>query len=273
MLGADIEVEIMYKEVLIFIIGALVGSFLNVCIYRIPKGISIVFPASHCPHCKYEIPFYLNVPIIGWFIIRGRCRNCGEKISFIYPVVETISAINFLILFIKYGASVEFIFMIMFSSMCIVLAFIDLFNFILPDVITIPMIVIGLIYAMISDRITLVESLMGAVGSSVFLLMVYILYLWLKKQEGLGLGDVKMIAGIGAFLGWKLVFLTLFLSVISGAITGLIIMLRRKRIELDIALPFGFFLGLIVNIVIYYGDEMIRLYKELAESLIIRYLL
>lgn len=273
MINFDIEVPLIYKEILAVVIGSLVGSFLNVCIYRIPKGISIIFPASHCPHCTYEIPFYLNMPIIGWFIIRGRCRNCGEKVSFRYPLVEAISAINFLLVYLKYGFGIDFIFLIIFTSMCIVLAFIDYYNYILPDVITIPMIIIGIIESLLVSRIKFINSLLGAVSGSIFLLIVYFLYMWMKKQEGLGMGDVKMIGGIGAFLGIELMFLTLFLSVITGTLVGLILMVKKRRFELDVALPFGFFLGICAVLVLYCGSGIIEIYKRFSEAIIMRYLI
>lgn len=273
MINFEVEVPLIYKEILVAVIGSLVGSFLNVCIYRIPKGISIVFPVSHCPHCKYEIPFYLNIPIIGWFIIRGRCRNCGRKVSFLYPLVEAISAMNFLVVYLKYGFGVDFIFLIIFTSMCIVLAFIDYYNYILPDVITIPMIVIGIINSLVGLRIRFINSLLGAVSGSAFLLIVYFLYMWIKKQEGLGMGDVKMICGIGAFLGIELMILTLFLSVIIGTLVGLLLMLKKRHFELDVALPFGFFLGICAVLVLYCGSSIIETYKRFSEAIIMRYLI
>ncbi|OGF58695.1 MAG: hypothetical protein A2Y62_12920, partial [Candidatus Fischerbacteria bacterium RBG_13_37_8] len=247
------EISLIYKQIYFFLVGAVIGSFLNVCIYRVPRSISIVFPASHCPHCRYEIPFYLNIPIIGWLLIMGKCRNCRAKISILYPLIEAISGINCMILYTNYGISIDLIFLACFTSMCIVLAFIDLEHYILPDVITIPMILLGLLYSLVSVHITFLDSLLGGLSGSFLLLFIYFVYLWLRKQEGMGMGDVKMIAGIGAFVGLKGMLLTLFLSVISGAIAGLFVMLRRSSFKLDIALPFGFFLGLVSLITIHYG--------------------
>lgn len=177
------EIPWLYKDIYFFVIGSIVGSFLNVCIYRIPHSISIVLPASHCPHCRYKIPFYLNIPIIGWFIIGGRCKNCKSYISFLYPLVETLSALNFVMLYVKYGIGIDFLFYAIFTSMCIVLAFIDLRHYILPDVITIPMILGGILFSIVGSRLRILESLLAGASGSLILIAIFFFIFMDKKTR------------------------------------------------------------------------------------------
>lgn len=264
------EIPLIYKGIYMAIIGAIVGSFLNVCIYRIPRNISIIFPPSHCPNCRYKIPFYYNIPIFGWFIVKGKCKNCGVKISFLYPLIEAISALNFFILYMRYKMSIDFIFLIIFTSMCLVLSFIDLKHYILPDIITFPMIGTGILYSIFSKYLQLKMSILGAIAGASILIILYIVYFLLKHQEGLGFGDVKMIAGIGAFLGFKLMLLCLFIAVFVGTLIGIIIMIKRRYYKFDIPLPFGTFLGFSALLVLNYGNEIIYYYFYYSERIILK---
>ena len=265
------EIPLLYKEIYFFIIGSIVGSFLNVCIYRIPHGISIVLPASHCPHCRYKIPFYLNVPIIGWFLIGGKCRNCKSRISFLYPFIETLSACNFILLYIRYGLGIDFFFYAIFTSMCIILAFIDLHHYILPDVITIPMILGGLLFSLVSSRLRFLESLLAGAAGSLILIAIFFLYLWLRKKEGLGMGDVKMIAGIGTFGGFSVLWVTLFAAVFSGALAGIVLMVKRKYYKMDMELPFGTFLGLAAIVSLYWSHKVVDMYFHWSERMLLHF--
>ena len=263
------EIPLLYKQIYMFVIGSIVGSFLNVCIYRIPKGISIITPASHCPYCRYKIPFYLNIPIVGWFIVGGKCKNCKASLSIEYSGIEMLSALNFMMLYANYGLRVDFFFYAAFTSMCIVLAFIDLHHYILPDVITIPMILAGILFSLVTSRITLLESILAGAAGSFLLIAIYLLYLWVRKQEGLGLGDVKMIAGIGTFGGFIIMFVALFTAVISGALVGVALMVKKKYYKMDMQLPFGTFLGLASLFSLYWSDKVVKMYFHWSERVIL----
>lgn len=264
------DIPIIYKGIYMAIMGAIVGSFLNVCIYRIPRGISIIFPPSHCPNCRYKIPYYYNIPIIGWFVIKGKCKNCNSKISILYPLIEALSAGNFFILYMKYRMSIDFIFLIIFTSMCLVLSFVDLKHFILPDVITIPMTILGLLYSLLIHKLKM--SILGGIAGALILITLYFVYYLVKHQEGLGFGDVKMIAGIGTFLGLKLMLLTLFIAVISGTLVGIIIVIKKKYFKFDIPLPFGTFLGFASLISLFYGNNIIFYYFYYSEKIMLKFL-
>ncbi|MCX8012482.1 MAG: prepilin peptidase, partial [Desulfobacterota bacterium] len=206
-----------------FWFGAAIGSFLNVCIYRIPNEKSLISPPSHCPHCQKSIRFYDNIPIISYFLLRGKCRFCGQSISAQYIVVELLAAIVSLILFQHYSLLEYFIYFVFFSSLLII-AFIDLKHQIIPNIISIPGIGIGLLASIVLPRITYLESLFGIILGGGILYLVAQGYYLATKTEGMGMGDVKLLAMIGAFLGTKAVITTVFLSAFLGALVGITIM-------------------------------------------------
>jgi leader peptidase (prepilin peptidase)/N-methyltransferase len=241
------------------IFGAMVGSFLNVCIYRLPKGESIIIPGSHCPHCKNLIKFYDNIPLISYLILKGKCRNCNRPISVQYPLVEGMTALSSLLLFIKFGFSWSYLFYFSFIAGLIVMTVIDLFHQIIPDVISIPGIGVGLLASLIIPYITFFNSLIGILLGGGSLFLVATLYQWLFKREGMGGGDVKLLAMIGAFLGWKSVILTILLSSFIGSITGIILMVLKGK-DFKYAIPFGPFLSLGAVISLFYGVNIISWY-------------
>jgi leader peptidase (prepilin peptidase) / N-methyltransferase len=250
------------------IFGAVIGSFLNVVIHRVPREQSIVFPNSACPSCRNSLRFYDNIPILSFLILRGRCRSCRNPISIRYPVVEAITAILFVLVTIQNGTSLALLFDLVFVAALIALIFIDAEHMILPNVITYP----GMVFAIIAriaipylagpgqldDLPGLIQrlppnlplwavSLIGAasgalVGGGSLWLMGFI---WekLRGVEAMGLGDVKMMFMVGGFLGWRLAILTIFVGVFSGSLVGIAIMLRRGNRNLQMMLPFGIFLG------------------------------
>jgi len=241
------------------IFGAIVGSFLNVCIYRIPRGESIVVPGSHCPHCQRSISFYDNIPLISYLLLRAKCRYCQGPISIEYPLVEGISALSSFFLFIQFGISWSYLFYFAFLSSLIVITVIDLYHQIIPDMISLPGIGVGLIASFILPQLTFLNSLVGLVlgGGSLFLVATF--YHWLFKREGIGGGDIKLLAMIGAFLGWKAVFLTILLGSLVGSLIGvLIIMIKGK--DFKYAIPFGPFLSLGAALSLFYGESLIRWY-------------
>jgi len=243
------------------IFGALVGSFLNVCILRLPKEESIVWPGSHCPHCKHPIKFYDNIPLVSYILLKGRCRHCHSPISFQYPLVEGITALASLILFIKFGPSLSYLFYFLFVAALIVITVIDLYHQIIPDVISLPGIGVGLVASLMIPQITLSNSITGILFGSGSLFLVSAYYEWLRKKEGMGLGDAKLLAMIGAFLGWKAVILTIFFSSLIGSITGIIMMLLKGK-DFKYAIPFGPFLSVGAVVALFYQNEIIAWYLQ-----------
>ncbi len=242
-----------------FLFGAIVGSFLNVCVYRLPREESIVFPGSHCPYCKTPIRFYDNIPIISYILLRGKCRYCSHIISPQYPIIEGLTAFSSVLLFIKYGISLNYLIYFAFVSALIVITVIDLYHQIIPDVISLPGIGVGLLSSLILSNITFWESLIGIISGGGILFLVAVGYQWLFKREGMGGGDVKLLAMIGAFLGWKSVFLTIILSSFIGSVVG-IVLIAIKGKNLKYAIPFGPFLSLGAVISLFYQNEIIYWY-------------
>jgi len=243
------------------IFGALVGSFLNVCIIRLPKEESIIIPGSHCPQCNHPIKFYDNIPLISYLLLGGKCRYCKRSISAQYPLVEGTTAISSLLLFLKWGLSLSYFFYFSFVAALIIITVIDLYHQIIPDVISIPGIGVGLLGALIIPHITFFNSLLGILlgGGSLFVVATF--YQWLFKREGMGGGDVKLLAMIGAFLGWDAVILTILLSSLIGSITGIIIMVLKGK-DFKYAIPFGPFLSLGAVIALFYKNEIISWYLQ-----------
>jgi len=237
----------------------MVGSFLNVCIIRLPKAESIVFPGSHCPYCKKAIEFYDNIPLISYLLLRAKCRHCHAPISFQYPLIEGVTALCSLLLFIKFGLSWNYLFYFSFIAALIVITVIDFFHQIIPDVISLPGIGLGLLGSLILSQITFFNSLIGVVLGGGSLFLVATLYQWFFKREGMGGGDVKLLAMIGAFLGWKAVFLTILLSSLIGSITGVATMAFKGK-DFKYAIPFGPFLSLGAVVSLFWGENLINWY-------------
>lgn len=243
----------------IFIFGICIGSFLNVCIHRIPNSKSIFFPGSMCPKCGTSIRFYDNIPVISFLILMGKCRSCGTRIPIRYPMVELISGGFAISLLLKYGLSVEWISSYTFTAALLVITFIDLDHKIIPDIITLPGIFIFLLVPFISSHITWTDSIIGTLLGGGSLLLVAMGYQLITKKEGMGGGDIKLLAMVGAFVGWKGVFFTIFLASIAGTLIGLILMLRSGK-GLKLAIPFGPFLSIGAITYIHFGKSIIDWY-------------
>jgi leader peptidase (prepilin peptidase) / N-methyltransferase len=253
---------------LIFIFGAVVGSFLNVCISRIPKGDSIIRPPSHCPKCKTAIAFYCNIPLLSYLFLRGRCRACGERISFRYFAVELLMASLAVALFYQFGFGLAFMLGFVFIAALIVISFIDLDVRIVPDVISLPGIVVGLLLSIIGHYLlrdplgivpTPLGALLGVLLGGGFLLAVAWAYERFTGVEGMGGGDIKLLAMIGAFLGWPAIPLTIFLSSLGGSVIGVGFMLA-KGVDRRFALPFAPFLCLGAVVYLFFGRDIIDFY-------------
>ena len=224
------------------VFGAVVGSFLNVCIYRLPLGKSIMRPGSACPHCGRALSWFENVPIAGYLALGGRCRTCRERIAVRYPIVEALTAVMFGLAWWYYGPSALLASRLVLGCALIALFAIDLEHHLLPNAITLPGIVIGFLFSLAAEP-GWMSSLIGiAVGGGV-LFAIAEAYFRIRHEEGLGMGDVKMLAMVGAFIGWKLTLLTLMMASFSGTIIG-VFLIVSKRGGMKYALPFGTFLAL-----------------------------
>jgi len=239
-------------------VGAVVGSFLNVLIFRIPEGQSIVLPASHCLKCGHAIRVYDNIPIISYLILRGKCRDCDEKISVQYPVVEAITALISLLLFLKFGLSFKYLSSFVFTCALITITFIDLRHQIIPDIISLPGIPVFFLLAVFFMNLTIWESLLGILIGGGCLFAIAFLYEIITKREGMGGGDIKLLAMLGAFLGWKSLFFVLFVSSLVGAVVGVSVMIIKGQ-DMKYAVPFGPFLSIAAVLYLFVGADVTRL--------------
>ena len=222
--------------------GLVVGSFLNVCIHRLPLRESVVWPASRCASCRRPLSWFENIPVVSWLVLRGRCRSCGSRISVVYPIVEALTAVIFVGGLFVYGVTWLLAVRLLFACLLIVLFAIDLEHQILPNVVTLPGVAVGFVASWFLPPGWL-SSLIGiAVGAGV-LFGIAEAYYRIRGQEGLGMGDVKMLAMIGAFLGWPLTLVTLVLASFAGSIVGMGLLVTRRG-TMQFALPFGTFLAL-----------------------------
>ena len=229
--------------VIAFIFGLIIGSFLNVCIHRIPRSESIFFPPSHCPRCSTRITWKDNVPVWSFLFLRGRCRVCGEKISLRYPLVELITAFLSLALFLTTSGRGEYIIYFVFVASLIAVAFIDLEHRIIPNRISIPGIPLGFLASFFLPRITWQDSLLGILFGGGIIYLVIVAYYLFTRREGMGGGDLKLLAMIGAFLGWQGAIFSLVAGALAGSILGIALMLAKgwgRRAQI----PFGPFLSL-----------------------------
>jgi leader peptidase (prepilin peptidase) / N-methyltransferase len=267
------------------VFGAVIGSFLNVVIHRVPLEESIVFPNSRCPSCGAVIAFYDNIPVVSYLVLRAKCRGCKERISFRYPAVELLTALLFVAVAMHDGLSAALPFDFVFVSALLALIFIDAEHMILPNVITYPGIVFALVARMLipllmgaphfddlpsllngsfSDLPVWLTSLIGAVigaligGGSLWLMG----WTWEKLRgiEAMGLGDVKMMFMVGAYLGWRLTILTIFVGVLTGSIIGILLMARQRERNMQLLLPFGVFLGLGAIASLLFGSHLVEWY-------------
>jgi leader peptidase (prepilin peptidase) / N-methyltransferase len=265
------------------LLGLIIGSFLNVCIVRIPGRKSIVMPASACPKCGAAIRPWDNIPVVSWLLLRGKCRACKTKISAMYPVVELLTAALFWACFYAFGPTIEAAKWAIFSALMIVLVFTDLRERILPDVVNYSGFAAGLLLSLVTKPsdgsalwianrvfdfppptpvISLADALLGAAFGSGLLWLVAELYFRMRGREGMGMGDVKMMLMAGAFLGLKRTLLTILVGSVLGSILGMAFMVaRRKGSEYE--LPFGSFLGMAAVLVMFFGTPLVNWYLSL----------
>jgi len=249
--------------VLAFVFGTVVGSFLNVCIYRLPKEESIVAPRSRCPACQSPIHALDNIPLVSFVLLRGRCRACGASIPWRYPLVETLTGILFALTVARFGVTLQAAFLLAFLAGLIVISFIDLDHQIIPNVITLPGIPLGLLTGLLFRDPPLLDRLIGALAGAGFLYLVLFYGGVLYGQEAMGEGDLNLIAMVGAFLGWKAVIVTILVGCLVGSVLGLsLIALRRLGRRQHI--PFGPFPSLGAVVALFWGDRLIAWYLGFA---------
>jgi leader peptidase (prepilin peptidase)/N-methyltransferase len=251
-----------FIDIFVFIFGLCIGSFLNVCIYRLPESKSIVQPRSMCPHCGTLIRFYDNIPIFSYIALRGRCRHCSAPIAWRYPVVELISGVFALGVYLSYGFRFEALVYYVFIATLLVITFIDIDHQIIPDVITLPGIPVFFAASFALKQIGFVESILGILVGGGSLFLVAWLYHLLTKKEGMGGGDIKLLAMIGAVIGWKGVLFTIFVASAVGTLVGMLIMLKTRK-TMKLAVPFGPFLALGGITYILFGPQLINWYFNL----------
>ena len=244
-----------------FLMGAIVGSFLNVCILRIPEGTSIVSPPSRCPQCGQSIRWFDNIPIVSFLILRGKCRYCGAAISCQYVLIEILTGASAVALYRSFPLPEALIYFA-FVAALIVITCIDLEHQIIPDVISLPGVVVGFLCSFALPRITYIDSLLGIALGGGILLAVALIYYVIMKAEGMGGGDVKLLAMIGAFLGPKAVITTIFISSFLGSVVGLAIIALKGK-DRKYAIPFGPFLAMGAIIYLFWGEPLIEWYRNL----------
>lgn len=274
--------------IVFFMFGSIIGSFLNVVIHRVPLEESIIFPNSACPKCNQKIKFYDNIPVISWLLLGGKCRNCKNPISLRYPAIELITGFLFFVTFLQIGLTEFLPVALIFVTVMIPLIFIDAEHQILPNVITYPLIIFALLvrvaYPLIFGNaayfadlsfypltllhnqplwlISIGGAILGGLVGGGSLWLVGQIWKLLRGVEAMGLGDVKMMFGVGALLGWRLTFLSIFIGAFTGALIGIVEILRSEDKDMQTKIPFGIFLGIGSIVALLFGEGMISWYIE-----------
>lgn len=257
------------EETYLILFGLIIGSFLNVVIYRLPleeesrERRDIVKTRSYCPSCKEMIRFYDNIPVLSYIFLRGKCRYCRKHISFRYPLVEILTAFSFWMSYRYFGGNwVHTAAVILFLCVLIVLAFIDFDHMILPDELTLGGGLLFGVYAFFHPGISAWNGILTALGSALVFAGIYFFYLKARKVEGLGFGDVKMMLLLGAFLGLQKMVVTIMVASLTGTLVGIILIIARKK-DLKLALPFGTFLSLGAYVAVFWGEEISAFFRSL----------
>jgi leader peptidase (prepilin peptidase)/N-methyltransferase len=253
-----------FIEVFVFIFGLCIGSFLNVCIFRLPESKSIIHPRSSCPSCGHLIGFYDNIPVLSFLWLKGRCRYCRVPISLRYPIVEILGGIFAWGSFINYGLTFEAFVYYAFIAALLVITFIDIDHRIIPDIITLPGIPIAFAASFALPAVRYIDSLAGIVLGGGSLLLVAWVYNLITKKEGMGGGDIKLLAMIGAIIGWKGVLFTIFVASAVGTLTGIMVMLKTRK-NMKLAIPFGPFLAIGAIAYIFIGNPLLQWYFNLLK--------
>ncbi|MEW6184454.1 MAG: A24 family peptidase [Thermodesulfobacteriota bacterium] len=253
------EIPSWFFYVILFVLGSVLGSFFNVCIYRLPREESVAWPGSHCPHCRHPLSVRDNLPLVSFLLLKGSCRYCQAPISFQYPLVEGITGLAAVLMGWKFGLSWALLQAFLFFSALLVVSVIDLYHRIIPDLVTFPGIGLGVLLAWLSASPGIGSSLIGLVLGGGVLWLLAFGYALLTGKEGMGGGDIKLLAMIGAFLGWPGVLVTLLSGSFLGTLVGLGLMLFWKKGR-TYAVPFGPFLSAGALIHLFWGPALIRWY-------------
>jgi leader peptidase (prepilin peptidase)/N-methyltransferase len=246
-------------NILAFIFGACIGSFLNVCIYRIPAGLSIVHPASRCPQCKSPLPFYDNIPILSYLLLMGKCRKCKTPIAIRYPFVEFLGGLFALACVLSFGPTLHGLVVFVFIATLLVITFIDLDHRIIPDTISLPGIPLFFLAAFAVPTVTWRASALGIAAGGGSLFAVAWIYQLVTGRQGMGGGDIKLLAMIGAMVGWQGILFTLFAASAIGTVIGLLVMILSGK-DMKLAIPFGPFLAMGAVTYVFFGSAVIRWY-------------
>ena len=241
------------------LLGLALGSFINVCIYRIPLKKSIISPPSMCTNCGEKIKFYDNIPLISYLILLGKCRHCRHPISWQYPAVEILTGLLSLALFIRYGLSYQYFLYLLFIATLVTITFIDLQHKIIPDVLSLPGIIVGWAASFVLAHISWLDSLIGIIAGGGSLFLVAFTYERITDKEGMGGGDIKLLAMIGAWMGWRSLPLIVLISSVTGAVIGLTFLLLAGK-GLRFKIPFGPFLSLGTLTSFFFGNELTSWY-------------
>ena len=290
----------LFLQIYMFVLGSVVGSFLNVCIARLPEGKSLVWPGSHCPKCDFPIRWFDNIPVISFILLRGKCRNCGGSISWQYPLVELLTACLFVLLMQKFTNVLALVIYIIFTCCLVIITFVDFKHYIIPNEISIPGILVGLALSFVPARLAggqlvltrlagspllssllirsligpeylakynhviqfltpFLDSLVGCITGAGLLYLAGWFSVLVFKKEGMGFGDVKLLAMVGAFLGWKLALMTIMVGSLMGAGVGLTLILLKLKTRADY-IPFGPYLALGSFLSLMWGERLLSLY-------------
>ncbi len=241
-------------------IGLIIGSFLNVLIYRIPRRIGFGMSRSFCPSCKTKISYYDNIPLLSYLILGGKCRHCGGRISLRYPLVELLNGLGYLLFFWHFGPAISFVVYSVLTSILIVIFFIDIEFQIIPDMLTIPGMALGMTASLLPGGIGIMSAVIGLAAGGGALYLMALLGDWLFKKESMGGGDIKMAAMLGAFMGWQKIIFIFLASAALGLIISLIVMLFSSRVRTTRVIPFGPYLAIAAILAIIYGDTFIDFY-------------
>jgi len=245
-----------FIPILCAVLGAIVGSFLNVVIIRLPQeGASIVFPASHCPSCQSPIYWYDNIPVLSFVLLRGRCRTCSTRISWQYPLVEVTMAVLATALYYRFSLSIPFGIYFVFCGALLSVIFIDFHHQIIPDRISLPGIVLGFLISFYNPLVTWQSSGLGLLVGGGILYAIAASYYLFTKREGMGGGDIKLLAMIGAFLGWQSLPFVVFSSSVMGSLVGIGAMLKQKKGGKTV-IPYGPFLSIAALIYLFFRREI-----------------
>ena len=249
----------LWLTVVFTLAGAAVGSFLNVCIGRIPEGLSIVTPPSRCPQCGHPIRFYDNIPIISFLLLGRKCRDCRGEISFRYPLIELLTAVFAWLLFQRFGLTPAFPAVFAFVCVLIVISFIDFDHQIIPHLLTLSGIPVFAVLAVLYMGLTAIDVFLGVMIGAGTLYFVAIYYEAMTGREGMGGGDVNLLAMLGAFMGWKSLLFILLMSSLLGAFVGLVFILFKGK-DMKYAVPFGPFLCIAAVVYLFFGDDLMALF-------------